>query len=196
MNNAWIKIGRGERIIYLKKDNDIIFYRCGRHEIEDKVGRTSNSNLLTEINEITNIDIIDEDFVEMVSPNTFLKMTNRKLIDRLLSRIRLPHNEVFIVSPFIEIEYLKRQHKFRRMLENFMIEGSDVYILTQIPNEEDIEVFKDFERSTKVVLYFKERLHSKMYLFISNPNIKLSSFYKNHDLGIIGSANLTSLAFL
>ena len=30
-----------------------------------------------------------------------------------------------------------------------------------------------------------------MYLFISNPNIKLSSFYKNHDLGIIGSANLT-----
>ena len=108
-----------------------------------------------------------------------------------MSRIRLPHNEVFIVSPFIEIEYLKRQHKFRRMLENFMIEGSDVYILTQIPNEEDIEVFKDFERSTKVVLYFKERLHSKMYLFISNPNIKLSSFYKNHDLGIIGSANLT-----
>ena len=79
LNNAWIKkIGRGERIIYLKKDNDIIFYRCGRHEIEDVVGRTSNSNLLTEINEITNIDIIDEYFVEMVSPNTFLKNDKEK----------------------------------------------------------------------------------------------------------------------
>ena len=82
LNNAWIKkIGRGERIIYLKKDNDIIFYRCGRHEIEDVVGRTSNSNLLTEINEITNIDIIDEGCRDGFEIH--FKNENRKLLDRL-----------------------------------------------------------------------------------------------------------------
>ncbi len=193
LENAYIKkISRGDRIIYIKsKNSDMIFYRCGNHSIEDIQDRNKNVDINSIIDECSEIEINENEIEEMVSPQTFLSNHKGKtIVQAFWSRRRVPHKEVYIVTPFIETSYLLSTSKFGKMIDDFLSEHTDVNLVTQIPNVEDIKVYKDFERRGATT-WFKEKLHTKVYLFITNKEFN-SSYAERDDLGIIGSANLTN----
>ena len=149
IDNAFIKkISRGDRIIYFKsKKSDIIYYRCGNHSIEDIQDRNKNVDINSIITDCSEIEISEDEIEEMVSPQTFLSNHKGKtIVQAFWSRIRIPHKEVYIVTPFIETSYLQSTSKFGKMIDGFLSEQADVNLVTQIPNISDIQIFKDFER--------------------------------------------------
>ena len=188
--NAWIRYAsRGKtqfRIIYLIRGNEMIFYRCGPHSVEDRLNEpTIMADELTEIS-------LDKNEVEtMVMPETFLFNHKQKIVySAIVGRKNIPNKCVYIVSPFIDPKTLQRGHRIGETLDHIRQDGAEVYIITAAEEIGNYTKLQSDLRMREIEFTFVPKLHSKIYLFITNDSY-------NHitsdvpSLGILGSSNLT-----
>jgi phosphatidylserine/phosphatidylglycerophosphate/cardiolipin synthase-like enzyme len=194
VDDAWIRyVSRGNtayRVIFIRKGADVFLYRAGRHKVEDDV---------QELKETTGAIRIHEAPIELKKAEpvvggvtTFLKTAEPTFISKYIkSMYHLRHNEVYIVSPFIDLTILSSRHHFGRFLDKATEDGTDVVIITLPPTTDDaLESFKDLEKR-EIDIFFLSRLHTKLYLF--DVDLSSRNQYQKDRFGtaIIGSSNLT-----
>lgn len=189
IDNAWIRyLSRGKtayRLIYLKQGGYDVFYRCGSHSVED------NLAVPTDTNEVVNLELSSEKSAEDTVSQTIY--TNHKapiILSAFTGRSLIPHKEVFLISPFIDPTILYRGSKVGQVLDKMKSDGTDIKIVTSLDSLDKFdEIWQNLD-ARNIELAFLPKLHSKIYLFMTNE------YHHHHlssrpSLGIIGSSNLT-----
>jgi hypothetical protein len=189
--NAWIRyISGGKtayRLIYIKNGPDIIFYRCGVHDIEENL--TAPNLVPTELAEFGQIN---NNVEEMTQPKTFLTnhVGNKLTLTALLGRRLIPNKQAWIVSPFVSPQHLQRTSGLGQLLDTLVDSGTQVFFITsQTKVREYLNICRDLE-SREVEVCFVESLHAKIYLFLTDHD-HWHETSNVPSLGIIGSSNLT-----
>lgn len=191
INNAWIRhLSGGKtayRLIFIRAGGKTIYYRCGGHHIEDHL---SAPNLSTE--NLVELESNDEGIEEMTFPMTFLTNHTQKLtLTALVGRRLIPNKEVWIVSPFLSEEILRRGSTFGRVLDSIVSDGTDVTVITALDQVNQYSKICTDLSARKIEIAFVEGLHSKVYLFITDDSYTHRTA-QVPSLGIIGSSNLTN----
>jgi len=109
-----------------------------------------------------------------------------------IQRKRIPHNQIYIVSPFLQTDFLNRKHTYGRIIDNFIEDGAKVTLLTRF-NVEDINLYKDLE-FRNFEIRFLNQLHAKIYIFLTNSTHP-HYLSESPSLALIGSANFTENGF-
>jgi len=189
IENAWIRyVSRGQtgyRIIYIKDDGNTLFYRCGSHDVEDRLRGPSDND------DVVALDILDDEKGEMTKPLTILSNHETPLLyGAILNRKLIPNKNVYLISPFIDEDLLYRGTRMGGVLDAMVRDGAEVVIITSTNNLIKFEkLWRDLEARRVEVMFLRE-LHSKIYLFITNSDYDHDTA-NTPSLGIVGSSNLT-----
>ncbi|MEJ2788355.1 MULTISPECIES: hypothetical protein [unclassified Pseudoxanthomonas] len=192
VNNAWIRYAsRGRtafRIIYILKDGKTVFYRCGVHSVENEISEPRlDSDELVELE-------VNEDEVEIMTRPLSILSSHRApyIYSALLGRRLIPNKAVYLVSPFIDPTILVRGSRIGQTLDSIRGDGAEVIVITcadQVLQFGDLH--KDLD-ARGIDLVFLPRLHSKIYLFMTDTD-RQHSTADTPSLGIVGSSNLTAM---
>lgn len=212
IENGWIRViskgTPGYRVIYVHEKNEIMLYRAGPHSVEDDLAAPNGDSPIPVLDGTiieqamesigftqTLIEIAATNGEDANAPSNFMKNhENRYLYQEVLGRRLLPHKEVHLVSPFLSIEILRSTGHLGMMLDQWLIDGCKVSLITLPPKFSMLEDYNSLEARGFSILYVKN-LHAKAYLFRIDRS-KLNEYQQHHkDLALIGSANLTSSGF-
>ncbi|MGV8922345.1 MAG: hypothetical protein ACOH1L_03205 [Thermomonas sp.] len=192
VNNAWIRYAsRGRtafRIIYILKDGRVVFYRCGVHSVEDDV-----TEPLLDTDELVELEVNEDEIENMTRPLSILSSHRPPFIySALLGRRLIPNKAVYLVSPYIDPTILVRGSRIGQTLDSIKGDGADVIVITCADQVAQFgELHKDLA-ARGIELVFLPRLHSKIYLFMTDTD-RPHATSKTPSLGIIGSSNLTAM---
>lgn len=191
IENAWIRyVSRGNtayRIIYLTAGNEMTFYRCGEHSIEDALA-APNTNDQT----VLAVEIDRGAVEEMTKPLSILANDKPPYIyAALLGRRLIPNKSVYLVSPYISPDTLARGTRLGQTLDSIVGDGAEVVIITAAEEVEKFRIAQNDLKARKIELVFLPKLHSKIYLFITDSTHSHATA-SVASLGIIGSSNLTN----
>lgn len=191
IEDAWIRYAsRGRtalRIIYLVRQGRTVFYRCGVHSVEDRVSPpTLNDDTVFEL------ALAEEDVEIMAKPLSIISSYRQPYIySALLGRRLIPNRSVYLVSPFIEPSLLSRGTRIGQTLDSIRSSGAEVVVISCA---EEVSKFAEFHRELEardIELVFVPKLHSKIYLFITDNAFEHFTA-QTPSLGIVGSSNLTA----
>lgn len=192
--DAWIRyVSQGRsafRVIYVKKGDEVLLYRCGQHSVEDHLVAPDNNGLT--------IDISDEKIGEPKASEERVgriisNLRTPSLWDLVVGRRLIPHKEVVLVSPFLAHSLLWRTARLGRLLDDWVADGTSVSLITRPPLPDDHRLFEDLE-TRGINALFHSRLHSKLYMFqVDQARVRYDR--KQEDLLVLGSANLTESGF-
>ncbi|QQP99555.1 hypothetical protein [Lysobacter enzymogenes] len=192
IDNAWIRYAsRGRtayRIIYVVRSGRLIFYRCGQHSVEDSV-----VDPRLESDDLVELEVIEDEVENMTKPLSILS-TNRQpyIYSALLGRRLIPNKSVYLVSPFIDPTILARGHRLGQTLDSIRGDGSEVIVITCADQVAQFgNLHKDLA-ARGIELVFLPKLHSKIYLFLTDTD-RQHITAATPSLGIIGSSNLTAM---
>ena len=191
INNAWIRyISGGKtafRLIYIKDGASIIYYRCGAHSIEENLAAPDLDS-----QNLTDLELDDVEIEEMTLPKTFLTNHSQKLtLTALVGRRLIPNKEAWIVSPVLSEEFLRRGAILGRLLDSLVGDGTAVTVITALDQVKAYQKICVDLAARNIDVYFVPRLHSKIYLFITDDTVEHQTA-GTPSLGVIGSSNLTS----
>ena len=191
IGGAWIRhLSGGKtafRLIYIRDGANTIFYRCGQHSIEDNLNEPDLSPEL-----ITELELDETDFEEMTLPKTFLSNHTQKLtLTALVGRRLIPNKEVWIVSPFLSEEILRRGSTLGRVLDSIATDGTSVTVITALDQVSSYGRITTDLSTRNIDVVFVPDLHSKIYLFLTDET-NTHKTAQTPSLGIIGSSNLTN----
>jgi hypothetical protein len=191
VSNAWIRyVSRGRtayRIIYLKQDGRTIFWRCGQHSVEDRL----LPPLVTE-DQLSEVELTEDDTQEMPKPLTLITTHRYPLLySAILGRRLIPNKKVYLISPFIDPSILLRGTRIGQTLDAMVADGAEVYVITGADQVRRCDLLYKDLLLRDIELTFLPKLHAKIYLFITNEEIRHITA-RTPSLGIIGSSNLTS----
>ena len=204
VEDCWIKYaGQGKnafRIIYFSKGDDTVFYRCGNHDIEEKIVAPPSwdQGVSLEIEEGLKSELVEKNEDELTKPRTFLKSKKTPLLSQaLLSRRLTQPDSIFIISPFYSPEILSRSSStayryMRKTLTDAALEdGAEVHFITRPPtNIEQYKILSDLELDG-VNVCLNKSVHSKIYFFKTKKDLGKPQHHP--DLGVVGSANFTKM---
>jgi hypothetical protein len=196
IKDAWIRyVSRGNtayRVIFIRRGADIYLYRAGVHSIEDNlVAPASVSDAVPISSALAEGNPTETNAMEMAcllktSEATFV----RKHIEAMF---HVRHKEIYIVSPFIDLEILESRHRFGRFLDRAIEENTVVVLITSYEQgEERLSAFKNLEERG-VNTFFLAGLHSKLYVFDIDLASRNSWQKGVHSHAIVGSSNLTNV---
>lgn len=196
IKDAWIRyVSRGAsayRVIFIRKGADIYLYRAGVHAIEENLAQptafTSALRVSAETLEFGPASGGSSAY------SCLLKTTEAIYIRRHIeSMYHVRHKEIYIVSPFVDLELLESHQNFGRFLDRAIEEGTVVGLVTACaPYEKDLDAFKKLEERG-INCFFLDDLHAKLYLFdidLASRN-KWQQGVESH--AIIGSSNFTAV---
>lgn len=190
VDGAWIRYassGRtAYRIIYLRRDDQLIFWRCGYHSVEDRLSRPTLGP-----DELIDINVSDEEVIEVTKPLTVLA-THRPphIYSAVLGRRLIPNKSVFLVSPFIEPSVLARGSRIGQAIDSMVIDGAEIIVISAAERVRDHDKLHRDLQARGIELVYLPKLHSKIYLFITDSDRGHVSA-RTPSLGIVGSSNLT-----
>jgi phospholipase D-like protein len=196
IRDAWIRyVTRGTtayRVIFIRKGADVFLYRAGVHSVEDRLAPPIGVGDALQIRPVPAEQ--EAKAADAMQAGCLLKTTEATFIRRHIeSMYHVKHNEISIVSPFIDLELLESRHGFGRFLDRAVEENTMVVVITSYEQDEKrLSTFKNLEERG-ICVYFLAGLHSKLYLF----DVDLAS-RNNWQRGvqshaIIGSSNLTNV---
>lgn len=191
VDDAWIRYGSGGktayRIIYLLRDGRLIFYRCGNHSVEDDVRepRLEDANLVQ-------LEVVGDEVENMTKPLSILSSHQQPSIySALLGRRLIPNKTVYLVSPFIDPAMLVRGSRIGQTLDSMKGDGAEVFVITCADQVSAFDLLHKDLGARGIELVFLPRLHSKIYLFITDTT-RAHRTASTPSLGIVGSSNLTA----
>ena len=200
IKNAWIRyVSRGStqyRLIYIRHGKDIYLYRAGHHSIEDNLTAPSSFSEVA--------DSADDSFAvhhsHSVQPWNDIGdiLVSRKRYDEHLiseyfeKMFHLGHNEIFLISPFMDFSLFQKHKPFGRFLDRQIEDGALVSLLTgYVSHLNELRVCEDLSHR-QFNLFFLGKLHTKLYLFEIDQQ-RVSEYFADHvpKVAILGSSNLT-----
>lgn len=195
IKDGWIRyVTQGKtayRVIFIRNGSDVFLYRAGGHSIEDRLPPPTDLSGAIPIQAPPAPRATGPALI--VDNSCLLKTCEAKFVSRHIeSMYHVRHNEICIVSPFIDLDLLSSQHAFGRFLDRAIEEDTVVILITAPDGSEDkLEHYKKLEERD-INCYFLSGLHAKLYVF----DIDLASRQRwqqgveSH--AILGSSNLTS----
>ena len=197
IDDAWIRrVSAGHsayRAIYIRRGEDIYFYRCGEHSIEDRLESPATRMGAAEIAD-SRPGVRFAAAAEQIAGDAFRQNgRNRRLNAFLLGRRLIPHREVVLVSPYLSIELLERTTRLGLALDQLREDGSKLTLITRWPSPSDLEFFRGLEARGWEIL-FHQTLHAKLYVFFIDRD-RAPRDQGLADAALIGSANLTNEGF-
>lgn len=190
--NAWIRyVSRGRtayRIIYIRDSEGIMFYRCGSHSVEDRLEPPMSSS--ESGNELV-LEFDNKDIESMTKPLSIV--TNHKvplIYSALMGRKLIPNKAVYLVSPFIDPDVVARGNRLGQVLDSIQRGGTEIIVITAAEKVGVYETLWKDLKNRNIELVFLPKLHSKVYLFVTDTSVAHETS-KVPSLGIIGSSNLT-----
>ena len=178
MDNAWIRyVSRRKtayRIIFIRRADDIFFYRAGEHDVEDRLV-PPNIDLRQAIPMGQGgIDGSPAPRAETAHPvalpvappvnRLYTNILPQQIQRKVLSRRNLPHAEIWLISPFIDFELLAPMTVMGNLLFSQIEDGAKVHLITAIPKDQNLEWCERISASGIEVFFFP-KLHTKLYAF-------------------------------
>lgn len=192
IDDAWIRYAsRGRtayRIIYIVRSGRLIFYRCGQHSVEDEVTEPRFDN-----DDLVELEVMEDEVENMTKPLSILSSHRQPYVySALLGRRLIPNKCVYLVSPYIDPTILARGSRIGQTLDSIKGDGAEVVVITCAEQVKQFgSLHKDLD-ARGIELVFLPRLHSKIYLFLTDTDRPHASA-ATPSLGIIGSSNLTAM---
>ena len=207
VQNAFIRVvsrgTSGYRVIYLRCGKNIYLYRAGEHSIEDRITPPSEESVKFALSVGEAEEGLFPAVARRQAPTIITEPTHRFLrnapepqIQReIFSRRNLPHESIWLVSPFINENLLLPTAKLGKLLLEQHEDGATVGIITTATKNMNI---KWMERLNKdgIEIFVYPQLHTKLYYFLFDESrrytLGLRASDRHSSLILMGSANLTS----
>lgn len=110
--------------------------------------------------------------------------------DILLGRRLIPHQEIFLISPFLSSQIFSFVSKFSHSLRMFLKNGANVTLITRPqPIDITVSIFKWKHYGLKI--FYNENLHAKIYYFGVDANSPRYNKKYHESIALVGSANFT-----
>ena len=209
VEGAWIRyVSRGNsayRVIYIRSGINIYLYRAGEHAVETRLVQPKDAAIDNAIpiaepefaaSEATStIKSRVASAASVPPPDRFIRNNPSPDINRaIFGRRKLPHREIWLVSPFINADLLQPTARLGKLIFDQVEDGASVLLVTAPPKDQNTEWLERLEERNLGV-YFYPRLHSKLYCFVLDETRKyergLPDANKLSSLLLVGSANLT-----
>jgi len=126
--------------------------------------------------------------------NRFFQNGKKRLLRSfLLGRRLVPHSEAILVSPYLSLGLFTRSHRFGRVLDDLLEDGTSVTLITRWPTLPELDTYRDLEVRGLGILFHKT-VHAKLYVFkVRRDGARHAEDFR--DAVVIGSANLTEMGF-
>jgi phosphatidylserine/phosphatidylglycerophosphate/cardiolipin synthase-like enzyme len=203
IGDAWIRyVSRGNtayRVVYIRSGDTVSLYRAGNHSVEDRLGPPRADIPPIEAREARGeIDGLplglvaaeaDADFGEFLYTSTPLQLKQF-----IVSLGQVSHREIWLVSPYVNVEMFQANHKFGRLIFKAREDGAAIGLITRPPSSKKELVIYEGLEAEDILVAFVERLHAKLYIFDIAVQERFRHNQKRHSVAIVGSANLTDAA--
>jgi hypothetical protein len=192
IEDAWIRyITRGNtawRAIYIKKGENIYWYRAGVHSVEDRL--PAPRNLTEDVVQHTELLNIQDHSINQNSK--YLQTKRPRLLTTALSeRCLLPHKEITLVSPDISHDLMHPSQLLGRLIQSAFSFGGRVTLITK-PAANRVDQYNIFVSSYGIDLLFHDELNAKLYMFDVDKDNLTKEQKDAQNIAIIGSADLTN----
>lgn len=175
------------RAIYVRRGEDIFWYRAGRHQVEDRLQPPREPIVGLPIGATPEgVDAAENHR----NPRYTKSMRPRFLREVLSSRSLIPHKSLILVSPKLTANVISPAGVIGRLTDRVQELGGLVTVITRPPKDSDIGAYRWFA-SRGVDLRFHDRLNARLYYFEVNDQQLDRELSHIRTMAIVGSAELT-----
>jgi len=195
IEDGWIRYITGGstayRVIFIRKGEDVFLYRAGVHSVEDNLRPPRNFGGALSIRRAP--ENRPKGAKNLAQDACLLKTKEADFVNRHIeSMYHVKHREIWLISPFIDLDLLESRHGFGRFLDRAAEEGTFIGLITSsAQDEERVEAFKSLQER-EINVFFFDGLHAKVYLFDVDLASRNSWQQGVQSHAIVGSSNLTN----
>ncbi len=175
------------RAIYIRRGDDVYWYRAGRHNVEDRLEAPSDLSSAASVGQTPS----GVDAMEQFRHPRYMKSTSPRYLREVLSaRTLIPHKQMILVSPSLTKTLISPVGLIGLLISRVQQFGGYVTIITRPPRSSDIDAYRSFA-SRGIELHFHEQLNSRLYYFEVDAKQLDSEMSHVKSIGIVGSSELT-----
>jgi len=175
------------RAIYIRRGDDIYWYRAGRHEVEDRLASPAEPIAGMAIE--TAPDGVDA-MEDHRHPRYTMSVRPRHLREVLAARSLIPHRQLILVSPRLTATTVGPLGLTGKLIDRNIEFGGQVTVITRPPRDADISTYRWLE-SRGVDLLLHERLNARLYYFEVDVENLDREMTEVRSIAVVGSAELT-----
>lgn len=174
------------RAIYIRRGDDIFWYRAGRHEVEDRLAPPPELQGVPLGATPPGVDLVEDHR----HPRYTKSLRPRFLREVIAARSIVPHRQLILVSPRLTTSAIGPLGPVGRLTDRAVELGAKVTVITRPPRDADINAYRWLAaRGTE--LLFHSRLNARLYYF-EVDEAKLDPELSNvKSIAVVGSAELT-----
>lgn len=191
IDNGWIRYvsrqSTAYRAIFLRRGNDIYWYRAGSHSIEDRLGAPQ---------ELVAAAVIGEtpaglDTLTSHRNSRYLKTSEPRLFREVLaSRVLVPHSNVALVTPRLSTTLFSPGGLIGRLINSVIEFGGSVTVITKPPNARDLSQYR-WLATRGVDLLVHRKINARLFLFEVDRDRLDREMAHLGSIAVVGSSELT-----
>lgn len=175
------------RAIYIRRGDDIFWYRAGRHEVEDRLAAPAEP--------LQGVPVgATPDGTDLMEGHRHPRYTKslrpRFLREVIAARSLIPHRQLILVSPRLTASTIGPLGPVGRLTDRAMELGGKVTVITRPPRDTEIGAYRWFA-SRGIDLLFHDKLNARLYYFEVDTDQLDSEMSKVRSIAVVGSAELT-----
>lgn len=179
------------RAIYIRRGEDVYWYRAGRHQVEDRLEAPVELVVSGEIGGTpAGVDIMEKHR----HPRYTKSARPRFLREVIASRTLIPHKHLVLVSPCLTKTMIAPTGPIGLLTDRMQQFGGYVTVITRPPRDSDIDAYRWFS-SRGVELRLHSNLNARLYYFEVDDKQLDRELSHIKSMAIIGSAELTESSF-
>lgn len=179
------------RAIYIRRGDDVYWYRAGRHHVEDRLEPPADLVVVGEVGASpAGVDAMEKHRY----PRYTKSVRPRYLREVIASRTLIPHKHLVLVSPSLTKTMIAPTGPIGILTDRAQQLGAYVTVITRPPRDSDIEAYRWFA-SRGVELRLHSNLNARLYYFEVDSKRLDSELAHIKSIAIIGSAELTESGF-
>lgn len=191
IEDGWIRYvsrqSTAYRAIFLRRGEDIYWYRAGSHSIEDRLQPPRDLTAAVMIGETpSGLDVMT------VHRNPrYLKASEPRLLREVIaSRVLVPHRNVALVTPRISASLFSPVGLIGRLISGVLEYGGTVSIITKPPSQRDLAQYRWLvDRGVDLLVH--PRVNARMALFEVNDEQLDVEMINVGSMCVVGSSELT-----
>ena len=191
IENGWIRyISRQNtayRAIFLRRGDDIYWYRAGSHSVEDRLQAPRG---LTVVAAIGATPAGLDTFAAYRNPR-YLKASEPRLLREVIaSRTLVPHRNLSLVTPRLSLPLFSPGGLIGRLINSVLDFNGTVSVITRPPGQRDLNQYR-WLVARGVDLLIHQRINARLLLFEVNEEQLDAEMTHVRSIGVIGSSELT-----
>ena len=191
IDGAWIRYVSRQttayRAIFLRRGDDIYWYRAGSHSIEDRLRPPD------ELAAAAAVGATPEGFDALTTHRNprYIKSSEPRLLREVVaSRVLLPHKNVALVTPRLSVNLFSPVGLIGRLIDAVIETGGTVTGITKPPAEKDLTQFR-WLVSRGVELLVHSKVNARLLLFEVDEDRLDEEMTHIQSIGVVGSSELT-----